>query len=176
MRRSRALPPRIRSALRPASARCYRHCKKPVSAWTLATSLPGLWQVYACPGGAVSVTSYAHWSPVDPTPAVRAYLRRHTWPGSLVTLRDLRVATRHGPELGRSVERFLARGRPRRAVRVVYWRVYPFRARNGSEQRLFVCQRHGRSRPVFFPSLATSDRWDCPVCTGRVSAPPRRVR
>jgi hypothetical protein len=164
MKENRSIPARIRAALRPTSPHCYRHCSRPVHGRALATSLPGFWQVYACPGGAVSVASYAHWSDADPTPQVRAYLARHTLPRSLVKSRDLRVATRHGPELGRAAERLLKRARPLRSVRVVYWRVYPFEGRRGVAQRLFACFRHGRARPVFFPFHATADRPLCPVC------------
>jgi hypothetical protein len=169
VRDPRSVPPAIRSALQPAAPHCYRHCNRLVRPVSLASSLPGHWQVYSCPGGAVSVVSYVHSSRADPTPRVRAYLLRHTLPRSLVTRRDLRVATRHGPELGPSSERWLTRAGPSRVVRVVYWRVYPFTGRDGLERRLFVCFRHGKARPVFFPFRATDRHAFCPVCGQRTT-------
>lgn len=176
MKGARAVPSPVRIALRPTAPRCYRHCKKPSRAHTLVTAFPGHWQVYSCPGGVVSVTSYAEWSNSDPTRRVATYLRRHTAPPSLVTAHDLRSATRHGPELGRAAERLLARSRPARNVRVVYWRVYPFQGSGGVVQRLFVCWRHGRDRPVFFASPSTARGGACPICTVHERANRRRAR
>jgi hypothetical protein len=161
---ARSLPRALGDALRPVSAKCYRHCGRPVRAHRLASSLPGLLEVYACPSGVVSLTSYAEWSPADPTPKVSALLRSLTVPPTLLKRRDLRVATRHGPELGRAAETLLARSRAPRPVRVVYWRLYPFRSRDGAERRLFVCLRHGARAPVFFASRSSGTDKDCPTC------------
>ncbi|MCL4309015.1 MAG: hypothetical protein M1126_06650 [Candidatus Thermoplasmatota archaeon] len=133
----------------------------------MRSSLPGIWSIRACPSGVVSVTTYAEWGSRDPTPRVRRTLRGWSVPASLVRARDLRVATRHGPELGRAAERFLARSRPRRDVRVVYWRVYPFRARDGSDRRLFVCYRRKHATPVFFVQDPKDTSWRCPICARR---------
>ena len=164
MTRGRPLPRGLVVALRPASAKCYRHCGLPVRAHRLTSVLPGLLEVYTCPAGVVSLTSYAEWSRSDPTARLSAYLKSHTVPAALLKRRDLRGATRHGPELGRVAERLLARSRPRRPVRVVYWRVYPFRGRDGAERRLFACLRHGARAPVFFASPSTGTVKDCPTC------------
>ena len=121
----------------------------------------------ACPSGVVSVTSYAEWTRRDPTLSVRAQLRRWTVPATLVRRWDLRLATRRGPELGRAAERFLAAHSPKRGVRVVYWRVYPFRGRDGKERRLFVCARTDHRSPVFFTALSTDPAPICPLCARR---------
>ena len=164
MRRRGALPPVLRRALAAPGGRCYRHCDRPIRTLRPASRLPGSWQVRACPSGVVSVTVYAEWTRRDPTPAVREMLRRWAVPASLVRRWDLRLATRHGPELGRPAERFLAAERPRRGVRVVYWRVYPFRGRDGKERRLFVCGRTAHRSPVFFAALSAGPTPKCPVC------------
>jgi len=173
-------PGRIPRALRPALAspggKCYRHCDRPIRTRHLASRLPGTWQVRACPSGVVSVTSYAEWTRRDPTRAVHAVLRRWAVPSSLVRAWDLRLATRHGPELGRSAERFLAAARPKRVVRVVYWRVYPSRARDGTERRLFVCFRRRHPGPVFFVAPPTAETWGCPRCARRPNARDRPTR
>lgn len=166
MTRRGALPRVLSTALASPGGRCYRHCDRPIETRRLASRLPGTWQVRACPSGVVSVTVYAEWTRRDPTAAVRTELGRWTIPSSLVRTRDLRLATRHGPELGRTAERFLAASRPKRGVRVVYWRVYPFRGRDGKERRLFVCRRRAHRTPVFYVASPSSPT-RCPVCARR---------
>lgn len=176
MTKSRSVPPVVRASLRPRTACCYRHCAKPVRGFPLAVPLPGTALIYACPGGVVSVTTYVERTEDDPTRALRAVLQTHCRPPRLVRAFDLRLATRHGPELGRNAERRLARDRPPRPVRVVYWRVYPFRDREGEELRVFVCRRHGDRGPVFYPYAATAVRGECPVCRAARAACETRAR
>ncbi len=167
MTRAGALPPLLRREVSRPGGFCYRHCERPLRTLRLASRLPGTWTVRACPSGVVSVTSYAEWTRRDPGPEVRRLLRTWTQPKTLVRSWDLRVATRHGPELGRPAERLLLRNVPRRPVRVVYWRLYPFRARDGSPRRLFLCLRGGRSTPVFFAADPSSSTARCPACAAR---------
>lgn len=167
MTRPGALPGVLRRALDAPGGRCYRHCDQPIRSRRLASALPGRWEVRACPSGVVSVTSYAEWTRRDPTAAVRRALGRWTRPASLVRAWDLRLATRRGPELGRDAERRLAATHPPKGVRVVYWRVYPFRAPDGSERRLLVCFRRTHRAPVFFAADPSGPRWGCPVCARR---------
>jgi hypothetical protein len=164
----RRVPPRIARQLRPANPTCHAHCKGRVVSHLVRSGLVGEMRVLACPGGAVSLTSYEEWSNRDPTPAVARELRRRAKPASLVRAHDLRTASRHGPELGRAAERALARARPVTPVRVVYWRVYPFR-RRGVGHRLFACFRHGAGTVVFYAAPTATGTDDCPVCrrTGR---------
>ncbi len=164
MRRRVTLPPALRFSLRSPGGKCYRHCDRPIRSRSLSSRLPGTWQVRACPSGVVSVTTYTEWTRRDPTANVRRVLRRWTVPSKLVRPWDLRIATRHGPELGRAAERVLRKVRPTRGVRVVYWRVYPFRGRDGTERRLFVCFRRNHPSPVFFAASPVAKTWDCPVC------------
>jgi len=167
LRRRGALPPTLRAALESRGGKCYRHCDRPVRSRRFSSRLPGTWHVRACPSGIVSVTTYAEWTRRDPTRTARRAFRRWTVPPSLVRLRVLRIATRHGPELGRAAERELAATRPPRGVRVVYWRLYPFRARDGTERRLFACFRRTHPSPVFFASSPAAKTWGCPVCARR---------
>ncbi len=157
-------PPAVRKALEPAAPRCYRHCTAPVGARRIRSTLPGTVTVYACPGGAVSVATYAEWSRRDPSSAFRRFLVGRTLPRSLVQEVDLRGATRHGPELGLPAERALRRAASPRSVLVVYWRVYPSKDPDGTERRLFVCYRHGRAEPIFFRAPTDADRPRCPRC------------
>ncbi|MGD0250801.1 MAG: hypothetical protein ABSB97_07970 [Thermoplasmata archaeon] len=164
MRRRGTLSPSLRAALESQKGQCYRHCDRPLRMRRLSSRLPGIWHVRACPSGVVSVTTYAEWTRRDPIQAVRNTLRRWTVPPSLLRSSDLRIATRHGPELGPAAERELSATRPARGVRVVYWRLYPFRARDGTERRLFVCVRRAHPSPVFFALSPTAKTWGCPVC------------
>lgn len=175
-RRAGVLPRALEAALESTGAKCYRHCDQPLRNRRLRSRLPGIWRVRVCPSGVVSVTDYVEWTRRDPTRDVGIQLRRWTVPPTLVRSRDLRLATRHGPELGRAAERLLASARPTRGVRVVYWRVYPFRAKNGTERRLVVCLRRTHPSPVFFAAAPSSDSWGCPVCTRRPLAAGMRNR
>jgi hypothetical protein len=173
-RRGGAPPRALVAALESTGAKCYRHCDRPLRTRRLRSRLPGVWRVRACPSGVVSVTDYIEWTRRDPTWDVGVQLRRWTVPPTVVRSRDLRLATRHGPELGRAAERLLGSVRPTRGVRVVYWRVYPFRGKDGTERRLLVCLRRTHSSPVFFASAPSADSWGCPVCARR--SPPAGTR
>jgi hypothetical protein len=157
-----SVPPTLRRALAPTSPHCYRHCDRPIRGRTVPVRSPGWLSVYACPGGAVSVVTYTEWIGTDPTPTVLRFARAHTTPGTLVRRWDLRLARRHGPELGPTAERLLARRRPTRALTTVYWRVYPFRAKDGSRRRLFACFRHGVGNVRFFVAPADAESPSCP--------------
>lgn len=158
MRSTPRLPPALRAALRAGGGTCYRHCTNATRVTEIASALPGLWQVMACPSGVVSVVSYTELGQNDPSSRVQAALRGWAFPPSLVHRRDLRLATRHGPELGSRAERWLATAPPGRKVRVVYWRVYPSKGTDGAERRLGVCFGQHRS-PVFFLGSPASPTW-----------------
>jgi hypothetical protein len=163
VRRPATLPAPLRRALASPGGRCYRHCAGPVRSVTLASDLPGLWIARACPAGVVSVTTYSERTSADPTPRVRAHLRRWAVPASVVRRSDLRLATRHGPELGRSAERRMAAARPPQAIRTVYWRLYPYRGKDGRERRLFLCARRTHAGPVFYVAPTDAEP-SCPIC------------
>jgi len=171
-----AIPRVLAPALAAPVGRCYRHCDQPVRPRRIPSRLPGQWTALACPSGVVSLTRYAEWTARDLVPDVRATLRRWTVPPSLVRRWDLRRATRGGPELGRTAERFLARSDPPRGVQVVYWRVYPFQARDGTPRRLFVCLRPHPAGPAFFAANPETGTPACPRCGPSVARSGRRAR
>jgi hypothetical protein len=164
MSASTRVPPLLRAALRPKAPHCYRHCSKLIHGRAVPIAAPGALVVYACPGGAVSVVTYTEWGRADPTPRLQRFLRAHTAPVALVRRWDLRLGSRHGPELGGPAERFLARARPVRPVRTVYWRLYPFKKRDGTAVRPFACFRHGSSRVQFFVAPADAVAPKCARC------------
>ena len=167
MSRPGAVPPLLRRALRPTSPHCYRHCTRPLRGRTVRSSGPGWLCVYACPGGAVSVVTYTEWAEKDPTPTLARFARAHTSPATLVRRWDLRLGRRHGPELGPSAERYLGRAPPTRPLWTVYWRVYPFKKKDGRPFRLFACFRHGAGSVRFFVAPADSESPTCPRCPAR---------
>ena len=164
------LAPAVRRALEPKGASCYRHCQEPVSTLRPRSALPGTWWVLACPSGVVSVTLYAESGESDPTARVAETLRGWSSPPALVLRKDLRRATRHGPELGREVERSGTPARGPVPVSAVYWRRYPFKGRDGKERRLLVCARRAHPHPVFFTGVPGEGSAACPVCARRSSA------
>jgi hypothetical protein len=164
MRPNAAVPPTLRAALRPTHPRCYRHCEKPLRGRPVTIAAPGSLVVYACPGGAVSVVTYTEWGNADPTPKFRRFLDAHTAPPTLVRRWDLRLASRHGPELGAKAERYLARARPARPLRTVYWRLYPFKKKDGTVFRPFACFRHGEGGVRFFVAPGDQVSPKCPRC------------
>ena len=172
--RATTLPRVISAALSAPDPKCYRHCDRRAPPRALPGPLPGQWRVYACPSGVVSVASYAEWTNRDPTRRVLSFLRRSAVPSSLVRPTDLRLATRHGPEMGAAAEQRLAARRPHRDVRVVYWRIYPFKAPDGTEHRLFICRRKNHSRPVFYSAPGEPGETACPVCARRRTVAGRR--
>jgi hypothetical protein len=163
-----AVPPLLRRALRPSDPHCYRHCDRPLRGRSVSVRAPGWLCVYACPGGAVSVTTYTEWGRADPTATLGRFARNHMTPASRVRRWDLRVATRHGPELGPTAEPYLAKRRPARPVRTVYWRLYPFKTKDGSVRRLFACFRHGRGNVRFFLAPGGAQSPPCPLCTAHL--------
>ena len=170
MRRPGSLPPVLRRALDAPGGMCYGHCRRAVRERTVPSRLPGIWRVRSCPGGAVSVSYYAEWTRRDPRPAVARLLRAWTAPRTIVAVRDLRGATRHGPELVPGAARYLAQHPPIRPIRVVYWRRYPVRGRDGTELRLYVCFRRAHGGPRFFVAPTAGPPPKCPRCGHRLSA------
>ena len=161
------LPRSLRDALRPGPARCYRHCDRPVRLRPIATGGPGLWRVHACPSGVVSLVTYTEWTDRDPSVGVRTVLRRWTRPANRVRTADLRLATRHGPELGIVAERVLARDPRRRPIRIVYWRVYPFQGPDGRDHRLFVFFFNYKGFTLIYTAPADGGTTLCPGCALR---------
>jgi hypothetical protein len=161
------LPRSVVAAMRSDEARCYRHCPEHARprAINFAGSRSAGW-VYACPSGVVSLVAAIEGPPFPPLRKWRDAFAARARPRTLVRLRDLRPATRHGPELGRACERKMAGSDA--SARAVYWRVYPFR-RSGREHRVFACFRHGPGEARFFASpLGGADPPLCPDCGGRV--------
>ncbi len=145
-----------------ASGRCLYHCTARTRPHLLSTPRRRIGWVYACPAGTVS-TAVLLGNARRPSPAAaRRFLQSRLFRPERVSLRDLRAATRHGPELGLPTERALE-DRPS-AIRLLYWRRYPRKA-GRRYSYLYACFRHGAGDVRFY--AATSDRIHCPWCTAR---------
>jgi hypothetical protein len=164
-----------RDALVPAQVPCYRHCSTSARVRSFRVGRKNF-EVYACPDGVVSLTMvWTDGRSRIPIGDLTRSLEQRTRPPELVVRRDLRTAARHGPELGRAVERRLgARSGP--AVPIVYWRVYPAR-RGRYWARLLACFKHGPDEVRFFRDIPRAGRWRCPYCaetTAQGRRPTRR--
>ncbi|MCI4352125.1 MAG: hypothetical protein L3K14_01875 [Thermoplasmata archaeon] len=99
-----------------------------------------------------------------PSPAVvRRYLQSRTEGSERVQLRDLRAATRHGPELGPEAEPMVGGPGAGGPIRLLYWRRYPRKIGRG-HSFLYACFRHGAGEVRFYPALKSPRAPDCPFC------------
>ncbi|MFQ6074930.1 MAG: glutaredoxin family protein [Candidatus Bathyarchaeia archaeon] len=142
--------------------RCRRHCDRPASYVDLGLDSEDVVGAYVCPDGYVSRVVYFS---VDPDiDWFRGFLSSQVGEG-IVKDRDLRIATRHGWELG---DEALAETReisPEGVVREVYWTVYP---KTEAERRrgVFLCSyprgEKGCGR-LFIQDIRAKSRL-CPRC------------
>jgi len=144
--------------------RCRGHCDAPASFRFLSTE-EGVVGAYCCPDGFVSRVIYFSIEPdLD---WFYALLSRQLGSG-MVQRRDLRVATRHGWELGEdAVDEFegLAREGKRPVVKEVYWIRYP---RTDVERSggVFLCSDPESDRGCgrLFVQEVASKAKICPQC------------
>lgn len=153
------------------SGRCLYHCKarthpKPVSA---GLDQPG-W-VYVCPAGTVSTAVFLG-SDARPSPtAIQRYLQSRLARPERVKPRDLRAATRHGPELGPAAEEALQRGASAHVLPLLYWRRYPKKV-GRRYSYLYACFRHGQGDVRFYPAGSAGGL--CPWCPAPAQPPRSR--
>lgn len=101
-------------------AKCYRHCQQNAKFTPLRTDHPGVIGGYACPGNYVSRVVYFSLQPDQAW--FETFLRGQV--GDLLRSRDLRVATRHGWELGGKAESEIKQVSSD-GIRQIYWTLYP---------------------------------------------------
>ncbi|MGA7846282.1 MAG: hypothetical protein WCB18_04235, partial [Thermoplasmata archaeon] len=91
-----------------ASGTCLYHCSGRTRPHSIETASGPIGWVYTCPGGTVSTVAFLG-RPHRPSPArTQRYLQSRTDRPERVQPRDLRAATRQGPELGKAAERWVA--------------------------------------------------------------------
>lgn len=142
--------------------RCRRHCDGPSSFVDLGVNSDKVVGAYACPDGYVSRVVYFSVNPdID---WFRGFLYSQVGEGVLKE-RDLRIATRHGWELGEDALAEMKRISLRGVVREVYWTVYPQTEAEG-RRGIFLCsgpeEGKGCGR-LFVQDIKSKDRL-CPRC------------
>lgn len=153
--------------VRSPSGRCLYHCSRPTRPRVIAGPKGSSGWVYTCPTGTVSTVVFLggtrRLSPVR----IRQYLNARMDRSERVLVRDLRAASRHGPELGRSAERRMTRGAGT-VAHLLYWRRYP-RKVGRRYSYLYACFRHGPGEVRFFPAGSNASRSPlCPFCAAKV--------
>jgi len=101
-------------------AKCYRHCQEPAGFVPLFQEGSSLVGGYVCPKNYVSRVVYFS---LDPDVVwYEKFLKNQI--GGLLRPRDLRIATRHGWELGGNAENEIKKVSDR-GVKEYYWTFYP---------------------------------------------------
>jgi hypothetical protein len=150
-----------------ASGSCLYHCTSRTRPHALGHARGTIGWVYACPGGAVSTVAFVGGDR-RPSPArVRRYLQSRTESSERVRPRDLRAATRRGPELGRAAERWIAESRTGAPIRLLYWRRYPKKV-GRQYSFLYACFQHGPGEVRFYPGLRARGSRACPFHHAKV--------
>lgn len=146
-----------------SSGNCLHHCKGRTRPRVLANSRGPIGWVYTCPGGTVSTVAFlggAH----RPSPVrIRRYLQARLDRSERVQPRDLRSATRHGPELGAAAERWITGPGNGAPIHLLYWRRYP-RKVGRRYSFLYACFAHGRGEVRFYPGSTPRGASRCPFC------------
>jgi hypothetical protein len=135
-------------------AKCNRHCQSPAKFTAFQSDRPGVLGGYVCPQNYVSRVVYFS---LDPDPVwFEKFLKDQA--GDLVRSRDIRVATRHGPELGGNAETEIKKI-SQEGVKQLYWTLYP--ASDAEKTKgPFRCDNCGNLFVKTFSDSATL----CPDC------------
>jgi hypothetical protein len=150
-----------------SSGRCLYHCAGPTRPHAITNSRGAIGWVYTCPGDTVSTVAFLGGAR-RPSPArIRRYLQARTERTERVRARDLRSATRHGPELGAAAERWVAGPGGKVPIRLLYWRRYP-RKVGRRYSFLYACFKHGPGEVRFFPATSSRRKSLCPFCSAEV--------
>jgi len=145
---------------------CLYHCSGRTRPHVIANARGPIGWVYTCPGGTVSTVAFLGGTR-RPSPArVRRYLQSRTERSEHVRPRDLRAATRHGPELGPAAERWVAGPGGRQPIHLLYWRRYP-RKMGRSYSYLYACFRHGAGEVRFYPAPGSRKVRQCTFCLAK---------
>jgi hypothetical protein len=146
--------------------KCLYHCTGRTRPRAIRNSRGPIGWVYTCPGGTVSTVAFLGGDR-RPSPArTRRYLQLRTMRPERVRSTDLRAATRHGPELGRSAEQWIKNRDAGAPIHVLYWRRYP-RKTGRRYSYLYACFQHGPGEVRFYPSAGARGTPACPFCAAK---------
>jgi hypothetical protein len=160
-----SIAPPEKFVLVPAGA-CLYHCSSRTRPHAIAARNRTHAWVYVCPRGTVSTVAFFGGAR-RPSPVVtRRYLQSRLGGRERIRPRDIRAATRHGPELGLEAERWTQRDGRRDSMYLLYWRRYPRKMRRGYSY-LYACFKHGAGEVRFYPGLGSRNVPACPYCAAR---------
>lgn len=150
------------------TGKCFRHCEKATSMETISQDLHGLVGAYVCPDGFVSQVVYFSLKP--DLEWFRDLISSQVGVGN-ISDRDIRIASRHGWELGRNaLETLGAKVGPGALIREVYWTRYP-KTEEQKQQAISLCL--GDSSVTGCKKLFIHDRNIkeelCPACKAKYS-------
>ena len=137
-----------------------RHCDNPSSLVHLRFDSKGVIGAYVCPSGYVSrVVYFSVYQDVRP---LRDFLYSQVGE-EIVRDRDIRLATRHGWELGSDAMAEIGNVSSAGVIKEVYWTVYP-KTEDERKRGIFLCsyQEQGRRCSRLFVQDKQSRNRQCP--------------
>jgi hypothetical protein len=150
------------------TGKCYRHCDRPTTIKIVSQDSEQVLGAYICPDGVVSHVVYFS---LKPNLEWFENLLSDQVGRENIEGRDIRLATRHGWELGKGAqEGLIAKLGPGGSVTEVYWRRYP---KGDAQKQMIVslCIGNG-SKPGcsrLFMQGEKSNEKPCPVCRARAA-------
>lgn len=145
------------------TGKCFRHCDKPTSLRLIEKDSTRVFGAYVCPDGFVSQVVYFNRNP--DLNWFKDTIAAQVGSNNFAT-NDVRIATRHGWELGEKADKTLkANLGPNPTLTEVYWTRYP---RTDAEKQVAIslCTGDG-SRPgclkLFAHEREKTERF-CPAC------------
>ena len=144
--------------------KCYRHCEETAKFVTIQETESSFVGGYVCPGNYVSRVMYFADRP-DPE-WFESFLRDQIGKDRLRS-RDVRMATRHGWELGLDAEAEIMKAAPGTgSVKQFYWVFYP---QNDEEKKYgtFLCPTSAGGCGSLFTKSLTDESVLCPACSAK---------
>jgi hypothetical protein len=140
-------------------AKCYRHCKEPAKFVSLFMGDSSLVGAYVCPSNYISRVVYFANHPDREW--FEKFLREQL--ESMLRSRDLRVATRHGWELGGNAEAEILGISDTADVNEYYWTFYP-KTEPEKTTGAFICSNCG----TLFVKNFSEETTLCTKCVAKV--------
>jgi hypothetical protein len=143
-----------------SDAKCYRHCQEPVKFVPIFIGDASVAGAYICPSYCISRVVYFANHPDRQW--FETFLSSQV--GSMLRSRDIRVATRHGWELGSNAEVDVLGISDTGDLKQYYWTFYP---KTDAEKIMgaFICSNCGNLFTKNFSDESTL----CPKCAAKVS-------
>jgi hypothetical protein len=148
------------------TGKCFRHCDKPTTMTTILEDSKRLVGAYTCPDGFVSQVVYFSLKPN--LEWFTGFLSSQVGQGN-ISREDIRVASRHGWELGGDAEEALQRElKPSASIKEAYWTRYP-KTEKQKQQAISLCLGEGSRKgcmKLFIHDRLSTERF-CPACQGK---------